>query len=994
MFMRNNTRYILLVVAFLSLTASTNYTALRKHNTQNNQTEKVWVDSIYSMMSVEERLGQLFAIRAHSDKGPEHVAAVEQIITKYHVGGLCFFQGTPEEQVKLTNRYQQLNKRVPLMISIDGEWGLGMRMKNTTISFPRQLTLGAIQDNNLIYNMGKEIAYQMRRIGIHLNFAPVADVNNNAANPVIHTRSFGEDRYNVAAKSYMYMKGMEDHGLMACAKHFPGHGDTNVDSHLDLPIINHSKSRLDSIELYPFRVLAEQNIGSFMVGHLSVPALDKRPNRPTSLSYPTITELLRKEIGYNGLIFTDALEMKGVTKYFTDGLTEAEALRAGNDILLLPENIEASIRQIKNYIQEGYIPEAQLEASVKRILSAKYRLGLTKFVPIDEKNIAQDLNAPRGLAVKQTLYENAITLVRNQNDLLPFRDLETLKIASLSLGTERKTPFQDRLSAYSTMSQLQTDKNVTEADARQLMQKLGDSEIIVVSFHDLTSSESKGYGITESELNFVKQLANSKKKVIIVNFGTPYALKYFDDFEWVIQANDEDYIAQDVAAQAIFGAIPMKGRLPVTASPRSRYNTGIVTNELFRLGYAYPESVGLVSDTLRQIDSLIALAIKEKATPGAVVLVARNGKIIYEKAFGTHTYGDIQATQVSDIFDVASITKIAASTISIMKLHEEGKISIHQPIGNYLPQTVGTNKANLTLYDVMAHRAGLKAWIPFYQQTIKEVPRGEGLASAYYSRREVDNFAVKITDQLYLRKDFQDSIWQQIYQSPVTPQQGYIYSDLGFYLAGKIVEKSTSLRVDKYAYKTFYAPLGLQSTTYNPLEKFDKLRIVPTEEDRYWRNQKLQGYVHDMGAAMLDGVSGHAGLFSNAKDLAVLMQMLLNMGYYGGKQYLNPATIRTFTTRHANDTRRGIGFDMLDVSPDKEPNISNKASKTTFGHYGFTGTGVWADPEHNLIFVFLSNRTYPSMDNNKLGSNNYRPRIQTIIYNALEKEDIKEVNIK
>ena len=991
MFMRSKTPYFLLIGLIWLFNASTTQPISPIHFA--SQQEANWVDSMYRVLSFEERLGQLFMIRAHSDKGPDHVAAVEQMILKYHVGGLCFFQGTPEEQVKLINRYQKLSTRIPMMVGIDGEWGLGMRMKNTTISFPRQLTLGAIQDNKLIYEMGKEIAYEMRRVGVHINFAPVADINNNASNPVINTRSFGEDRYNVAAKSYMYMKGMEDHGVMACAKHFPGHGDTDVDSHLELPIIKHSRSLLDSIELYPFKVLAEQGISSFMVAHLSVPALDKRENRPTSLSYPTITELLRQEFAYDGLIFTDALEMKGVTKYFANGLTEAEALRAGNDILLLPENIEVAIREIKNYLQDGKIPEAQLEASVKRVLRAKYRFGLTTFQPIKEKNILQDINAPRALAVKQSLYEHALTLVRNRNEVLPFRDLETLKVASISLGTERETPFQQRLNTYAAMLNLQTDKNVTEADVRQLMQKLNDSEVVIASLHDLSSYESRGYGITESEIAFLKQLATSKK-VIIVHFGSPYALKYFDDFDWVIQANDEDPIAQDVAAQAIFGAIAIKGRLPITASLKSSFNTGLITNELYRLGYAYPESVGLKSDTLSQIDSLIVAAIKEKATPGAVILVAKDGKIIYEKSFGAHTYGDVQGTSVSDIFDVASVTKIAASTISVMKLHEEGKISIHQPIRNYLPQVAGTDKADLKLYDVMAHRAGLKAWIPFYQQTLTEVPKGEGVAGGYYSRRQSEVFSVKITDQLYLKKDFQDSIWSQIYKSELSPQQGYVYSDLGFYLAGKIVEAQTGLRVDQYASKTFYSPLGLQTTGYNPLEKFDKMRIVPSEEDRYWRNQKLQGYVHDMGAAMLDGVSGHAGLFSSAKDLAVIMQMLLNMGYYGGKQYLNPATIHTFTTRHANDTRRGIGFDMLDLSPDKEPNISNKASKRAFGHYGFTGTGIWADPEHNLIYVFLSNRTYPNMNNNKLSISNYRPRVQTIIYNALEQETVKEVGAR
>lgn len=946
--------------------------------------EKQWVDSIYAAMTLDERIGQLFMIRAHSDKGAEYAEKVARQIQKYQVGSLCFFQGTPDVQVKLINQYQTLNRHVPLMIAMDAEWGLGMRMKSSTISFPRQLTLGAIQDNRLIYEMGKTVADQLKRAGVHINFAPVADVNNNAANPVINTRSFGEDRYNVAVKSYMYMKGMQDNGVMACAKHFPGHGDTDVDSHLDLPVIKHDRNRLDSVELYPFQVLAEQGIGSFMVAHLSVPTFEKRPNRPTSLSRPTITGLLREEMGYDGLIFTDALEMKGVTKYFEPGEVEAEALLAGNDILCLPEDIAASFERIKEYIYDGKIEQSQIEESVKRVLRAKYQLGLIKFTPIPEENIRTELNNSKALALKQQLFEQAITLVRNSNNLLPFKQVDSLSVASLALGTQKKTVFQERLDDYMSMPHYQTDKNVTSADMRSLMQQLEGREIVIVSLNGLSGYASRNFGITETERQFIKQLA-ARKKVILVHFGNPYALKYFDDLQWLINANDEDPLAQDVAAQAIFGAISMRGRLPVTASPLSKFNTGITTNQTYRLGFSYPESVGLNSDTLARIDALMQEAIRGNATPGGVVLVAKDGKIVYQKAFGHHTTSRSKSVKTDDIYDLASITKIAASTISVMKLQEQGKISIYQPLERYVDNATGTNKADLTLLDIMAHRAGLRSWIPFYEQTIAGAARGSAsISSNFYSRRPAGNFQAKVTDQLYLRKDFQDSIWQQIYSSEISPVKDYVYSDLGYYMIAEMIAQQTGKTIDEYVQETFYQPLGLKTATYNPLNEFDKSRIVPTEEDRYWRNQKVHGYVHDMGAAMLNGVSGHAGLFANAQDVAVLMQMLLNMGYYGGQQYLTPATIQLFTTRHPDETRRGIGFDMLELSPDKEPNLSTKASERTFGHLGFTGTATWADPDQNLVFVLLTNRTYPSMRNNKFSKLDYRPRIQEIVYNALE----------
>ncbi len=547
--------------------------------------EDRWVDSVFQSMSQEERLGQLFMIRAHSDKGPDHVAGVEQLIRDYHVGSLCFFQGTPEKQVELTNRYQAIS-RIPLMVAIDGEWGLGMRLKQHTISYPRQLAMGAIQDNWIIYEFGKEVARQCRRIGVHVNFAPVADVNNNAANPVINTRSFGEDRYNVALKSHMYAKGMQDNGVMACAKHFPGHGDTDVDSHLDLPVIRHDRHRLDSIELFPFRELARQGIGSMMIAHLNVPALDTAMNRPTTLSRYTVSTLLRDELKFEGLIFTDALEMKGVTKHFEAGEVEAEALLAGNDVLVLPEDMGAAFREIKRYIAEGRIAQAEVDEHVKRILRAKYRLGLTSFTPISTDSLQQDLNTPEAIALKWKIYENALTLVRNKGNLLPLEQMST-DMAALSIGAGTKTPFQERIEKYKAMPLFQTPKEITSAQRSKLLQTLGKKEVVIVGIHGMSSFAAQGYGLSKSALEFLDAL-NRRTRVVLVIFGTPYSLKHFDAFDPVLVAYEDDPIAQDLAAQAIFGGVGVSGRLPVTASASSRYQTGISTQAILKMGYSLP----------------------------------------------------------------------------------------------------------------------------------------------------------------------------------------------------------------------------------------------------------------------------------------------------------------------------------------------------------------------------------------------------------------------
>ncbi|MFN7116617.1 MAG: glycoside hydrolase family 3 N-terminal domain-containing protein, partial [Saprospiraceae bacterium] len=894
------------------------------------------------------------------------------------VGGVCFFQGTPEKQVELVNRYQALSP-IPLMVSIDGEWGLGMRMKESTISFPRQLTLGAIQNNKLIYDMGAEIARQMKRVGVRVNFAPDVDVNNNAKNPVIHTRSFGENRENVAQKALQYMKGMQENGVMGSAKHFPGHGDTDVDSHYDLPVINHDMARLDSIELYPFKVLAAAGVGSVMVAHLNVPALDPRENRPTSLSRNTITNLLKEKLGYNGLIFTDGLEMKGVTKHFGNGQVEAEAIAAGTDMLLLPENIEASFQEIKKYLADGRISKKQVEESVKKILAAKYNLGLTSFTPIPVDSVRTDLNNKQALALKRSLYENAMTLVRNQDNLLPFKNLAKLSMASVSIGANAKTPFQERLDKYTKITHLQSTKEIPTTLINQLKSK----DVVIISLHDMSGAAGKSFGISQSTKDFIDNL-RKQTKVVLVVFGTPYALQYFDNVNWVLQAYEEDPIAQDVAAQALFGGIPVSGKLPVTASPKSQYGQGILIEKATRLGYSDPEKVGLNSLTLSKIDTIAQQAITAKATPGMVVLVAKDGQVVYEKAFGSHTYTGNQPVKTTDLYDLASVTKIAATTLAMMKLHDEGKIDLDQTLGFYLPELRGSNKAPLTIRQVMTHRAGLLGWIPFYKQTVvKSRRRTVRPSTKFYRPTKTTTYSIPVTEKLYMRNDFVNSMWAQIRNSKLRSNNNYRYSDLGFYLLSKVVLKVSGKTLDQYVVDEFYHPLGLHRTTFNPWKEFPLDKMAPTEEDHSFRNQRVRGYVHDMGAAMLGGVSGHAGLFSDAVGLATLMQMLANEGIYGDLRLLDSATVNAFTRREPTSTRTGIGFDLFKANPNMKIGMPKNASGLTYGHIGFTGTCTWVDPVNNVVYVFLANRTYPSANNFRINKLGIRSRILGVVYEAM-----------
>ncbi|MDF1864951.1 MAG: glycoside hydrolase family 3 N-terminal domain-containing protein [Saprospiraceae bacterium] len=973
------TIYILsvLLVFFLATAFQENQSPKLEDNSEKAQE---WVDSIFNEMSLDEKIGQLFWIRAHSNLGQDHIRGVEKAITDFHVGGLTFFQGTPTKQAELTNKYQSLTKRVPLMISIDGEWGLGMRLKDHTISYPRQLMLGAIQDNRLIYEMGKAVANDCKRLGIHVNFAPVVDVNNNAKNPVINTRSFGEDRYNVAAKGYMYMKGMQDNGVIACAKHFPGHGDTDVDSHHDLPIISHDINRLDSIELFPFQVLIDQGVGSIMVAHLHVPEIDDTPNMPTTLSKNAITKLLKNKMNYDGLIMTDALEMEGVAKHHKQGEVEAKALVAGNDLLLLPGDLGNARRTIKEFMNSGKLDSLQVFESVKKALRWKYNVGLTHFDPIKLDNLDEDLNSNQSKVLKRKLIENALTLVRNDNQLIPFEGLEDFDLASLSIGSKTKTTFQNTLSKYKKIAHFNTGKEISASKKKDLLTVFENKDAVIISLHDMSAYASRKFGLTESSKKFIHEI-QKVTDVILVVFGNPYSLKDFDEIKCVLNAYDEDEMTEDLAAQALFGVFGIRGRLPITASEKSVYGQGIMTKKLFRLGYGLPEEVGLNSDSLNKIDELAMKVVDSLAAPGCVVLVAKEGKVIYNKAFGYHTTSRKRKMKTTDIFDLASVTKVCATTISTMKLYDEDKIDIDATLGEYLPGIDTTNKNDLVLEDMFRHRARLNSWIPFYTET---VTRRKYPMTSIYKKSESDDFSIPVADNLFMKDAWIDSIWFKINRSNLSSTVRYKYSDLGMILMGKTINEVCAKPVNEFAHECFYSPLCLQTTCYKPLEKFSKSNIVPSEEDRYFRRQKLHGHVHDMAAAMMGGVAGHAGLFSNSNDLAIIFQMLLNKGYYGGEQFIESQTVEQFTKRCSECTRRGIGFDMKELNPNKSQNMCPEASENTFGHLGFTGTVVWADPDHELIYIFLSNRTYPSMNNYKLNKMDLRPRIQSAIYNALE----------
>ena len=940
-----------------------------------------WADSLLSTMSVEEKIGQLFMIGAYSNRDETHIKEVEALIRDWHVGGLIFFQGGPVRQARMNNRFQDAAK-VPLMVAMDAEWGPGMRL-DSTITYPRQLGMGAIRDDDVVYRFGSEVGRQLKRLGVHINFAPVIDVNNNPNNPVIGDRSFGEDRYNVARKGLAYMDGLQDQRVLACGKHFPGHGDTDVDSHHGLPVIKHDWERLDSVELYPFKVLMRQGLGSVMTAHLNIPALDPATNRASSISPAISSGLLRDSLGFQGLVFTDALNMKGVADYVKPGELEVQSFKAGNDILLFSQDVPTASRAMRTAVTQGKISIEDLDTRVLRILNAKAWMGLDSIQPVQVEDLIRDLNNSEARWTQREICERRLTLLHDSALTLPLRGFEDpSRIAFVDLGRSSSSRFQKTLSDFGEFPMHRLPGSAKQDDFDDLYTKLGERDTVVVALHEMSRYAIKRYGLSDGEVQFVQRVA-ARQKVILVVFGSPYALSRFERLESlndpILVAYDEKAESQEAAARGLFGSLRIDGRLPVGAGSRFKAGDG---DQLLsqRLKPSSPQEVGLSEEAQASIDSVMKHAIEIGATPGGHILLALNGKIFLDNTYGHHTYTRKRSVQEDDLYDLASITKIASTTLALMKLYEDSLIDLDKKVLDYLPNTEGSDVGSRQLRDILTHTAGLQPWIPFYLHTLQE----DGTINENYYRAEPEGpYQLQVAENLWLHHGWEDSVWRRIKESELRRRRDYKYSDLGFYIFRRLVEQVSGMPLDEYVHQHFYQPLGLRTMCYRPLERFPSDQIIPSEEDSYFRQQKLQGYVHDMGAAMMGGVEGHAGLFSNAEDLAVLMQMLMNGGHYGGLQFLNPETITLFTAKQKKDVRRGLGFDKPELNPNQISPTSLYCSPYTFGHSGFTGTCTWADPQFGLVYVFLSNRVFPSMDNHKLISENVRTAIQDIVYEDL-----------
>lgn len=946
----------------------------------------MWVDSVFKTLSPDEQIAQLMVVRLSTINANKSVTFFDSLVTelvkKYNVGGVCLFQGSPVKQANILNGLQAIAK-TPILMCIDAENGIGMRMTDSVLPLPRQMMMGAVQDSSIIYQYGRIVAEQCKRIGIQVNYAPVVDVNNNPANPVINDRSFGEDKYKVASYGIQYMKGMQDNGVMACAKHFPGHGDVSVDSHLDLPVINKSRAQLESLELYPFRQIFNAGVGSVMVAHLYIPSIDSTSNKATSLSKKNVTALLRNDLGYQGLTFTDALGMQGVKKFFPDGAASVESLIAGNDMLCLPDDIPLAIAKIKAAITTGKLSWADIEFHCRKVLKAKFDYGLATLKPINTTDLTRDLNLDVN-SMRKLIAENALTVLKKTDaaffPLPAKKDTVKAGLVYVSIGNSADNAMANRLKLDYNADVVNFNYQQDASKVAALVTKIqNEYKQVIIGVHNYTRFPANNFGISTAAVNLVT-LLQQKTKAITFVFGNPYAIKNWCSVKNLVACYEDDSIVQNTAVDLLQGKIAAKGKLPVTVCDQFKYGSGLAFN-----APNAPKADKCVLNVARltAIDAIAEDAIAKGATPGAVVLVAKDGKIAYHKAYGSYTYDKTETVNAESIFDMASVTKVCATTISVMRLYDEGKLDLKKKLGDYLPWVKGSNKENLTIENVLLHQAGLVAYIPFYKETIDSAGAPK---SQFYRSVKNDSFSIRVAKNLYMRNDWRDTLYKRILESPLGRTGKYVYSDNDFIFLGKIVEAISGLPLNEYVEATFYRPMGLTTTGFRPLEKYPVKRIIPTEEEKQFRLQLLRGDVHDPGAAMFGEVAGHAGLFSNAYDLAMIMQMLLNGGTINGRRFLQEETVNLFTAYHSNTSRRGYGFDKPEkdnrTRPDPYPSLS--ASPQTFGHTGYTGTCVWADPKYDVVFIFLSNRVNPyGGENTRLLKMNVRTNIQEAIYKAM-----------
>ncbi|MDO5016868.1 MAG: glycoside hydrolase family 3 N-terminal domain-containing protein [Porphyromonas sp.] len=961
---------------------------------EQTKAEAAWAyaDSLMAELSEEEMLAQLIMPMVFPKDDVTARSEWDKMVSK-GFGGVLWQKGTPEVQLQLTNR-MRTRAKIPMLVAMDGEWGLSMRLSGT-IRWPRNVVVGATGNLATAFEYGRATAEEARRMGIHANFAPVADVNNNPDNPVIGTRSFGSDPTQVSKMVLAYAQGLESMGVLSVAKHFPGHGDTNVDSHKALPVIRHNRERLNKVELLPFYSYIKAGLGGMMTTHLTVPALDPT-NSAASASYAITTELLQQEFGFEGLVFTDGLEMRGIIEATKGKSVAVEVFKAGNDILVDPISPYQALSDLKDALRVGDIERSEVERRCRKVLAWKYLLGVNDRTDIPSARLSEDLNSPKSLELRSRIYEEAMTLTKNNGALVPLSKRGSqalLRYGGNRVGTLLEVLKNRRNTASFSLSGTAGSSN------SKTYQQLRNSDLIIIA---VTSERAR----PDSEM---VRLARDKE-VVLLFMTSPYVARHFDEViahaKAVAFGYDATISAQRAMGKALTGERPFMGSLPVELDGLFNSGSGLGT-DAGAVAYTKPEEVGFDSRILSRIDQIANEGISRGAYPGCQVLVARHGKIVYNKAFGHKDSAKKEPNSTATLYDLASITKAAVTTPLMMIAEDEGKIRTQDTLGKHLTYLKGSNKEQIKISQLLHHTAGMPAVISFYLNLIDsdsytsplityrrqtgfptQIARKAWARGGFkydeelVSRQQSAEFPIRFAEGYYLSNSVRELMRQEIRDAGLR-SRSYRYSDIDFLLLQDALESAYGSPLDQLFEEKIARPLGLERLTFTPLNRFDKREIAEGQNDRFLRRQTLRGDVDDEAAAMLGGVSGNAGLFGSAEALFPLLQMILDKGVYKDRRYIQSKTVDKFTTARHGSSPYALGFDRH-RGKGKRGNVADVAPISTYGHTGFTGTCFWIDPQNEIVYIFLSNRVAPKRWNTALSRLNIRTRIQEVIYQSLK----------
>lgn len=906
-----------------------------------------WVESTLENLTLAEKCGQMIMPWVNAEfmnEDDKKFKRLEHLVKDLKVGGFIFFEGNILNQVFLTNKMQELSE-IPLLISSDFERGLGMRLKDAT-EFPYNMAVAAANDLNLTYQMGRVVSVEARALGVHQNYAPTADINENSRNPIINIRAYSEDRDLTVKHTLAFIAGSSEEGTITTVKHFPGHGATDVDSHTDLPLLTHTKEIFESVDLVPFREAIKAGVKSVMVGHLEVPAYEVSPGLPASLSEPIISGLLKKDMGFTGLVVTDAMNMSGVTKYYKADLAAVMAVKAGNDILLFPPDEGISLNGLVKAVESGEISQDRIDYSVRKILAAKRSMNLHNTRFVDLANLDHVLNKKSHKRLAQLIADKSITLVKNNENLIPVDPQQYRSPSVIFLSDVRNPvsyPMKDYLKEkFRNMKFTTLGRKSKVAEYKSALALAGRSDLVLVPIFAKVRA-SGTIQLPANHTHLVKELSTLDIPVVFMSMGNPYMMSEFPEVPVYLCSYGDPDVSQRAMVKAISGETDITGKLPINI-PETQYTVGsgiMVKKNVLNVTEDQENSAYDFS----KVDSVIAEGVIDSAYPGAVLFFGHENNLIYQKAFGKYTYEqNAQMMSTDAIFDMASVSKVVGTTTAAMLLYDEGKLDLNARVASYLPEFGNNGKDIITVRNLLVHNAGLPAWKPFYKE--------------FSTADEVLNAIMK-TELEY----------------PVGSK--FVYSDLGMITLQKIIERISGERLDRFLKTRVFDKLGMKRTMYNPPPEL-WYYCVPTEKDTYWRMNTMKGKVHDETAYMLNGVAGHAGLFSTAGDLSIFLQMMLQKGKYDDIQLIKESTVEEWTKKQSDQSSRGLGWDTKSESGSSAGKLF---SANSFGHTGFTGTSVWVDKDSKLFVVLLTNRVHPTRDNSKLSK--YRPRIHDEIVRSI-----------